>query len=144
MLRLQELTGNILDVTRIESNSLQLNKERFNLRETILNAMADCKSQLKDYHDDSIRLELVSKEKDDVFVEADKTRIGQVIYNLLNNAIKFTQEEKGEGIISVTLEENTYNDNNKEVTVSVKDTGIVFSKGMLFYEDGFTYQCNSG
>jgi signal transduction histidine kinase len=122
--RLQELTENILDVTKIESNSLKLNKEQFNLHETILNAIADCKSQLKEY-DDSIRLELVSKEKD-VFVQADKTRIGQVIYNLLNNAIKFTQEQKGEeeGIISVTLEGNKYNDNNKGIIVSIKDTGI--------------------
>src|ERR671930_2376262 len=72
--RLQQLTENILDVTKIESNSLQLNKEEFNLREIILNAIADCKSQLKEY--DNIRLEFLSKE--DVFVEADKTRIGQV------------------------------------------------------------------
>src|SRR5919198_1824204 len=47
--RLQQLTKNILDVTKIESNSLQLNKEQFNLREMILNAMSDCKSQLKEY-----------------------------------------------------------------------------------------------
>jgi signal transduction histidine kinase len=76
--------------------------------------MADCKSQLREY--DSIRLELVSKEEDDVFVEADKTRIGQVISNLLNNAIKFTQEEKGEeeSAISVTLEEHENDDENNK------------------------------
>jgi signal transduction histidine kinase len=122
--RLQQLTENILDVTRIESNSLQLNKEQFSLHEMVLNAIADCKSQLKEH--DNIRLELVSKE--DVFVEADKARIGQVIYNLLNNAVKFTQDEKGQGgIISVTLEEHKNDgddNNNKEVIVSIKDTGI--------------------
>jgi two-component system sensor histidine kinase VicK len=125
--RLQLLTENILDVTRIESNSLQLSKKQFNLREMVLNAMADSKSQLKEY--DHIRLELISKE--DVFVEADKARIGQVIYNLLNNALKFTQEGKGEGegiiIISLTLEKDKNHDdnnNNKEVIVSIKDTGI--------------------
>jgi signal transduction histidine kinase len=122
--RLQQLTENILDVTKIESNSLKLNKEQFNLREIVSNAITDCKTQLKEY-DDSIRLGLVSKE--DIFVEADKTRITQVIYNLLNNAIKFTQEGKGEeeGIISVTLEQHENDDeNNKEVTMSVKDKGI--------------------
>jgi signal transduction histidine kinase len=122
--RLQQLTENILDVTRIESNSLQLNKEQFSLHEMVLNAIADCKSQLKEH--DNIRLELVSKE--DVFVEADKARIGQVIYNLLNNAVKFTQDEKGQGgIISVTLEEHKNDrddNNNKEAIVSIKDTGI--------------------
>jgi two-component system, OmpR family, sensor histidine kinase VicK len=123
--RLHQLTENILDVTRIESNSLRLNKEEFDLREMILNAISDYRSQLKEY--DNIRLELLSKE--DILVEADKTRIGQVISNLLNNAIKFTQKEKSEEvhIISVTLEENKNNDDNnksKEVIVSVKDTGI--------------------
>jgi two-component system, OmpR family, sensor histidine kinase VicK len=120
--RLQQLTENILDVTRIESNSLQLNKEEFNLGEMVLIAIADCRSQLKEY-DDSLRLELVSKE--DIFVEADKARIGQVISNLLNNAIKFTREEKDkeESIVSVTLEEHKH-ENNKEVMISVKDKGI--------------------
>jgi two-component system, OmpR family, sensor histidine kinase VicK len=122
--RLQQLTENILDVTKIESNSLQLNKEQFNLGEIVLSAIADCKNQLKEY-DDSIMLELVSKE--DIFVEADKTRITQVISNLLNNAIKFTQKEKrqDESGISVTLEEPENDDkNNKEVIMSVKDKGI--------------------
>jgi two-component system, OmpR family, sensor histidine kinase VicK len=122
--RLQDLTENILDVTRIESNSLHLNKNQFNLCEIILNAIADCKSQLKQY--DNIRLELVSKE--DIFVEADKTRIGQVICNLLNNAIKFEQEKKGEdgGIsLSVTLKKHKNDDDKgKEVIVSIKDAGI--------------------
>jgi two-component system, OmpR family, sensor histidine kinase VicK len=119
--KLQQLTENILDVTRIESKSLQLNKKQFNLREMVSDAMADCKSQLKEYG--SIRLELVSKE--DVFVEADDARIGQVISNLLNNALRFTQQKGEEGIISVTLEEHKNDDdNNKEVIVSIKDTGI--------------------
>ena len=47
--RLQGLTENILDVTRIESNSLQLNKEQFDLHKMILNAMADSESQLKEH-----------------------------------------------------------------------------------------------
>ncbi|MFL6330400.1 MAG: histidine kinase dimerization/phospho-acceptor domain-containing protein, partial [Nitrososphaeraceae archaeon] len=112
--RLQQLTENILDVTKIESNSLQLNKEQFDLREMILNAISDFKSQLKEYG--NVRLEFLSKGAEDVFVQADKTRIGQVIYNLLNNAIKFTQKEKSEEarIVSVTLGENKNNDDNNK------------------------------
>jgi two-component system, OmpR family, sensor histidine kinase VicK len=123
--RLQQLTENILDVTRIESNSLQLNKEQFDLHEMILNAMSDCRSQLKEY--DNVRLEFLSKGVDDIFVQADKTRIGQVICNLLNNAIKFTKEGKPRenANISVTLKEHKGDDNNnKEVIVSIKDKGI--------------------
>ena len=121
--RLQGLTENILDVSRIESSSLQLNKEQFNLRETILNAKGDCKSQLKEY-DSSIRLELVDK-AEDIFVRADKTRIGQVISNLLNNAIKFTQQ--GNIYINVIKkgnEDTKSNSQQEEVIISIKDTGV--------------------
>jgi signal transduction histidine kinase len=124
--RLYQLTENILDITKIESNSLQLNKEQFDLREMILNAMSDCKSQLKEH--DNVRLEFLSKEAEDVFVQADKTRISQVICNLLNNAIKFTQQGKcQENIkISISLKQRTDDDvdNKKEVVVTIKDTGI--------------------
>jgi two-component system sensor histidine kinase VicK len=110
--RLQRLTEDILDVTKIESQSLQLNKEQFNLREMMLNAIADSNNQLK--KDSNIKLELVSKE--DVFVEADKARLNQVITNLLSNAIKFTQEEGG--IITIRTEII-----NSRILVSIKDTG---------------------
>jgi two-component system sensor histidine kinase VicK len=69
--RLQGLTENILDVTRIESNSMQLNKEQFNLREIVLNAISDCKSQLKEH--DNVGVEFLSNGEDDIFVQADKS-----------------------------------------------------------------------
>ena len=86
--RLQRLSNDILDVTRIESQSLELNKERFNLKDVILDAMTYMKSQIVNN-----KVELSSyKSTQDIFVEADKERIIQVISNLLNNAIKFTEE----------------------------------------------------
>jgi signal transduction histidine kinase len=120
--RLQQLTENILDVTKIESNSLQLSKERFSLCEMVLNTMTDYKSQLKGY--DNIKVELACKEED-VSVQADKARIGQVIYNLLNNAMMFTQE----GSISINVvkkgnEDRKGNRQQEEVIVSIKDTGV--------------------
>jgi signal transduction histidine kinase len=54
----------------------------------ILNAIADSRNQRKEGYKDNIKL--VSEE--DIFIEADKGRIYQVISNLLNNAIKFTSE----------------------------------------------------
>jgi two-component system sensor histidine kinase VicK len=110
--RLSRLTEDILDVTRIESQSLQLHTEQFNLRDMILNAIADSRNQIKIKYKDNIGLELVSK--NDIFIDADKGRLNQVVSNLLNNAIKFTKE----GIIITTAEKKGI-----DIVISVKDTG---------------------
>ncbi|MFZ0512115.1 MAG: HAMP domain-containing sensor histidine kinase [Candidatus Nitrosopolaris sp.] len=108
--RLQRLSNDILDVTRIESQSLELNKEQFKLNDVILDVMTDMKSQIVN------KVELSSYQStQDIFVKADKERIIQVISNLLNNAIKFTEE----GIIFVSTEVK----DNRYVFVTIKDTG---------------------
>ena len=120
--RLQELTEDILDVTRIESNFLVLNKEEFNLNEVIANAINDIIGNTGSFgtqKKENIRI-LYEPASKNITVEGDKARIAQVISNLLNNAVKFTPEEGG-GIISVILEQNK---NPKEIIVKIKDTGI--------------------
>ena len=113
--RLQRLTEDILDVTKIETKSLGLKKELFNLNELILNTIADSKNQIaKENKDDKLKLQLIDS-KEDIIVEADKGRINQVISNLLSNAIKFTNE----GMIRIAPEKK-----NNEVFVSIRDTGI--------------------
>jgi two-component system sensor histidine kinase VicK len=114
--RLLRLTEDILDVTRIESNSLNLKKEQFNLNEIILNTISDFRNQIQKEHKDNIKLELFSVE-DGIFVEGDKNRLNQVISNLLSNAIKFTKES---GTITVRVQKK---DNDDDVIVSVIDTG---------------------
>jgi two-component system sensor histidine kinase VicK len=112
--RLQRLTEDILDVTRIESKSLELKKESFNLSETILNAIADSNNLVaKEHKDTNMKLEFIDP-KEDIFIEADKNRINQVISNLLSNAIKFTDE----GTVGITAVPNT-----NEIVVSITDTG---------------------
>jgi signal transduction histidine kinase len=114
--RLQRLSEDILDITKIESKSLGLKKELFDLSEVILNAIADSNNQIvKENKDHHLKLQLVAPEED-IFIEADKGRINQVISNLLSNAIKFTKE----GSIILAVEKK---DNNQEILVSIQDTG---------------------
>jgi two-component system sensor histidine kinase VicK len=119
--RLQRLTENILDVTKMESQSLKLNKERFNLNDVITNTIDDMilnrEFKNKKNDDDNIDDIKLLYEPKDIFVEADRIRLTQVIYNLLSNAIKFTKK----GRIIITIEKKK--DNKEEVVVSIKDTG---------------------
>src|SRR6188472_1187199 len=87
--RLQRLTNDILDVTRIESKTLQLHKEKFNLSELISTIIEDFKNEIQK-KGSSIRL--LYEPENNIVIEADKERITQVISNLLSNAIKFTKE----------------------------------------------------
>ncbi|MPZ08310.1 MAG: GHKL domain-containing protein [Nitrososphaeraceae archaeon] len=112
--RLQRLSEDILDVTRIESQSLKLNREEFNLDDVISSIVGDYRTLLLD-DEDKINLDIQYEPKS-IIVNADKVRVSQVISNLLSNAIKFTT--KGKGTIYVTAEKK-----NSEVMVSVKDTG---------------------
>ena len=113
--RLQQLTEDILDVTKIESQSLQLKKDLLNVNEVILAVIADYGRNIKKIHDNIVKINLTSK--DDVLVMADRSRLYQVFANLLNNAIKFTKE----GSITITVQR--VHDVNEEAVVSIKDTG---------------------
>jgi two-component system, OmpR family, sensor histidine kinase VicK len=127
--RLQRLTENILDVTKMESQSLKLNKERFNLNDVITNTIDDMilnrEFKNKKNDDDNIDDIKLLYEPKDIFVEADRIRLTQVIYNLLSNAIKFTKK----GRIIITIEKKK--DNKEEVVVSIKDTGIGIDSEIL-------------
>jgi signal transduction histidine kinase len=81
--RLQALSENILDITKIESRTLKLKKEKFNINEKIRNVIEDIKSK-----DDEIAIIFDEQKEDPIIVEADSIRIYQVISNLLNNALK--------------------------------------------------------
>ncbi len=138
--KLIQLTNDILDVTKIETNNLNLNKELFDLMDLLSDMIEDYKNQL-----DSKNVTLLSKfifinenkekiedgkwddekKEYDVPIFADKTRISQVISNLLNNAIKFTNK----GIIYIIIEKK-YCD-NKTIVIKIKDTGIGIDKTII-------------
>jgi signal transduction histidine kinase len=128
--RLQRLTNDILDVTRIESQTLKPNKVKFNLTESISSIAEDFKN---DIQKKGINVALLYEPEDNnLVVEADKERIMQVISNLLSNAIKFTKE----GSISIDVVkkrriEDGKNDSQEEVVVSVEDTGTGIDSEVL-------------
>ncbi|MFL6469487.1 MAG: sensor histidine kinase [Nitrososphaeraceae archaeon] len=125
--RLSQLSSDILDVTKIESNSLDLEKEQLNLNEILLNTIEKHRKQIIKANID-INLLFEPYEKI-ILVEADRGRIIQVISNLLNNAIKFTRREGGVVTVKVQEKYDDYgeikNDNTSKTVamVSVKDTG---------------------
>jgi signal transduction histidine kinase len=128
--RLQRLTNDILDVTRIESQTLKLNKEKFNLNNLIASITEDFKNDIAK-KGGGIRLLYEDSSQLAVEVEADKGRITQVISNLLSNAINFTKE----GSITINVLRKRRNEDGKnnshEAVVSVEDTGIGIDSEIL-------------
>jgi two-component system sensor histidine kinase VicK len=133
--KLQTLANNILDVTRIESNSLRLDKKRTNLSDVILSAVRDMKTRILNGKSK------IMYEPQEIFVEADGERITQVVSNLLSNALKFTQE----GEIRITAyvtrghERRDYREDvgrgnntsstgdDDNVIISIRDSGVGIS-----------------
>jgi signal transduction histidine kinase len=118
--RLHQLTEDILDVTRIESQILQIRKERFNLNDLILSIVEHYRKQIANSN-----VKVIYESGNGItLVEADRQRMIQVISNLLDNALKFTQE----GTVTVTTIERKDDGDGAgggeaEVVVSIKDTG---------------------
>ncbi len=136
--KLYRLTEDILDVSRIESGTLKLEKSKFDLREIIVNLIEDLTTKMKKEEnvikskkeniDKKTNIQLIYPEfsvQQPLFVFADKNRIQQVLSNLLNNALKFTEG----GVITINIEKfvETINNNAKEekefVSIKIKDTG---------------------
>jgi signal transduction histidine kinase len=130
--RLQHLAEDVLTTARIESKSLQLQKERFNLNQAVQEVLTDLEIHVQDsYNIGRNNLQLLyesggrdggannNNKNDDkldnnIIVNADKHMILQVISNLVNNAINFTRS----GTISVEVERraatNSSNNNNND------------------------------
>jgi signal transduction histidine kinase len=133
--RLQRIIFDILDMSKIDNNTLVLNKEQFNLTEAMSNIVQDLQNQI--IHDnksvniiyDGIDMKKDDKGKDekDIVIEGDRERITQVISNILDNAMRATQE----GIIRIDVERkniiNNENDNisncSEEIIINISDSG---------------------
>lgn len=114
--RLERLSSTILEVARIESNSLKLNRKILDINERITNIIADVRVTLDSNGKTKKKgLKLLFEPKNSpILVEADEERITQAISNIVGNAVKFTES----GSIVVTSEAK-----DDHAIITVKDTG---------------------
>jgi len=126
--RLQRLVEDILDVSKIESQSLHLKMQKFNLTALILSILSDHKNQFERQQGHSKKLIFTAAGKEeDVYIVGDMKRISQVLSNLLSNATKFIEGDEGEIVVSAEWKEEQEGEEadkkNAEIVISVKDTG---------------------
>jgi signal transduction histidine kinase len=114
--RLRRLVQNLLDVTRIESQTLRLNLEEFDIAEAVESGMA---SQDVSYASKGVRL-VFRRGQGRTIVRADRERIVQVVTNLLDNAVKFSRT-KGNVVISIDKERSE--ERGREAVVRIIDGG---------------------
>ena len=111
--RLFSLVTNMLNIARIESQTLKLNKIVFDLNVKIQNVIKDSQ-QTELSNNDKVKIEFIPIEKVDII--ADKEKIFEVFANLVNNAVKFTKQ----GTITINLKRE---DKTNQAIVTVKDSG---------------------
>ena len=124
--RLDQLAGNILEGAKIENQTLQLDYEQFNLKDILTDIIDDYNNLLTIKESKDVKLRYEPK---DILIVADKVRVGRVISNLLNNAIKFTA--RGEITISVRELKHYDDDGNGYIQINIKDTGTGLSPAIL-------------
>ena len=117
--RLQRLSCDILDVSKIESSLLKLSESQVDLNEKIKNVISDIENGYDNQSNNNVKI--IFQPKESITIFADRDRIYQVLSNLLNNAVKFTKN----GMVTVNASlNNSPNSPDKEVIVTIVDTGV--------------------
>jgi len=149
--RLEKLVRDFLEVSRIENHRLEIHKEYFNINEKIRNVVKDIHNKTSAVYlqhenkNKSISLNFEPPCHDPITVFADKIRIYEVLSNLINNALKFSENEPV--VISVKYGKESYpakhdlNDSpekiadkrtkDEKVIVSVRDRGKGIDREIL-------------
>ncbi len=110
VLKLSSLITKLLNVSKIQSGSLELNLSVFNINSLIKDVIENIQQTTKSHH-------LIYKAgRNEIFINADREKIGQVIVNLLSNAIKYMRSGGG---ITIKLQKK-----GLDLFVSVKDEGV--------------------
>ena len=114
VLRLTRLITEMLDLTRLQTGKLELKKELFSLEELVNETVKDI-TYTNTKHIINIHTDFNG------MVYGDKDRLGQVLINLINNAIKYSTDNN-------QINVNIYQPENNLIAVSVKDYGIGINK----------------
>ena len=114
--RLSTLSRNMLQLTILDGEDVKLEVSEFSLIEQ-LNRVIETQDNLAISKNIEIEFDIP---KNDILIEADESRLEQVWINLVNNAIKYTNEN---GVVTIRVKKTT-----KEVEVSIEDTGVGMSK----------------
>ena len=117
--RLTKLTNSLLTLNNLNTKGMMLDKSIFDINKVIRNTAASFEGTCKQK---TIAIELILT-GDELFVNADIGKIQQVLYNLLDNAIKFSHSNS---VIKIET-----NEKHNKVFVSVKDSGIGIPKDDL-------------
>ncbi len=120
--RLQRLAEDILDIARIESKSLKLEKTQFNLTEVTGDVIEEYRAAMQRNEGRRSVIFTLQSSRNDIFVHADKHRIIQVITNLLSNAVKSSVDDNS-GSITISVESKHNGSNDNYALVKIKDTG---------------------
>jgi two-component system, OmpR family, sensor histidine kinase VicK len=119
--RLERLSSNILDIARIESGTLHLNIQEFNLNDVLSALVQDARNVIRNTAKEDVITQYVPSDNN-IVLKADKDRLSEVVWNLLDNATKFTEK----GAISVASRKE-----NSHITISVKDSGSGIDSDVL-------------
>jgi signal transduction histidine kinase len=165
--RLEKVISDILDISRIDNNMINMDRERFSLTATILQSVKDARNKIALENKkvniiyDSIDLKIADEGSEvrtggegrgDIVIDGDKERIAQVFSNILDNAIRYVEAD---GTISINIDSNNVAHNNKddadnnpnEIIINIKDSGkgidprimpMLFSKFISNNENGGT------
>lgn len=118
--RLKELTKDIVEVAKLESGSISLHKEKFKLNELTREVYTEMEDLVKEKN-----LEFILEEKEnDIEINADKSRIRQVLINVINNSIKFTEK----GYIKIVIDKI-----QDKASIVIEDTGVGIKADKISY-----------
>jgi two-component system, OmpR family, aerobic respiration control sensor histidine kinase ArcB len=113
--KLRDIANDILDVSRLETNSLRINKDFFDIDLLLSNIITEYQNISLG---ELVNIKFIYYGKSGLFIEGDKSLLSQALYNLLNNSYFFTKNNQGQEIIVSLLQNDDY-----FVTITIEDEG---------------------